>query len=59
LFRECKETELFTIEGASIFPNEPFMKSNHDGKPTFSHLDLIEKYEIKSFFSNAKNKKPK
>ena len=39
-----------TIEGEKRYPKDPYMKANSDGKPAFTRLECIEKYEIKSFF---------
>ena len=43
-----------TEEGAKLYPKDKYMAKAKDGKPLFSRSELIEKYEIKSFFSRAK-----
>jgi hypothetical protein len=43
-----------TTKGAKRFPEEAYMKCSADGKPAFFRSELIEKYEIKSFFSRTK-----
>ena len=43
-----------TEEGAKLYPKDKYMAKAKDGKPLFSRSELIEKHEIKSFFSRAK-----
>ena len=40
-----------TSEGQRMFPDDPYKEVSFDGRPKFNHSQLIEQYEIKSFFS--------
>ena len=42
-----------TEEGQKRYPNDPFMRVSSNGNPIFSISELVEKYEIKSFFSRT------
>jgi hypothetical protein len=42
-----------TTEGQQRYPNDPYMAASQNGKPLFTVSQLIEKYEIKSFFSRT------
>jgi hypothetical protein len=44
-----------TAEGAKMFPHESYMACSADGKPRFARSELVEKYEIKSFFSRTRS----
>jgi hypothetical protein len=50
LFRKIVGTQ----EGERLYPKEKYLQKSADGKPVFKRSELIEKYEIKAFFSRTK-----
>ena len=44
-----------TKQGQESYPFDPYMAENANEMPTFPPADLIEKYEIKSYFSRSKS----
>jgi len=43
-----------TEEGAKLYPKEKYMAKSRDSQPLFRRSELIEKYEIKSYFPLTK-----
>ena len=42
-----------TAEGQKRYPQDPYMSVTSTGTPTFARSELVEKWEIKSFFSRT------
>ena len=43
-----------TEEGQKLYPKEKYTQKSANRKPVFKRSELIEKYEIESFFSRTK-----